>query len=125
MWWEREPARATRWETEKIYRTGIPWPAEAVEKYLAEPIPRPAVVGVPNGAFAPVLYARSPGYLRSGYPTPRLLLPTFLLEPLQVEGEQILQDVFVGDVGRLGVGREDRSIELLVGVVQPRRAGVI
>lgn len=61
MWWEREPARATRWETEKICRKATPGPRRRLRNTSqAWPSTLSAVVGVPNSTFAPVLGARLP-----------------------------------------------------------------
>ena len=92
MWWEREPARATRWETEKICRKATPGSRRRLRNTSqACPSTLSAVVGVPNSTFAPVLDAGLPGSRKISLPPiPRLLLPTFLLEPLQVEGEEVL-----------------------------------
>jgi hypothetical protein len=52
------------------------------------------------------------------------LLPTFLLNggSLQVECEQVLKYLFVREMGRPSVGREDRLIEPGVRALEPRRA---
>jgi hypothetical protein len=48
-----------------------------------------------------------------------------MIGSLQVEREQVLEHLFIRDVGRSSVGRQDCPIELGVGIFEPRRTLVV
>ena len=48
-----------------------------------------------------------------------------MIGSLQVDREQVLEHLFVREVGRPTVGRQDCTIELGVGVFEPGRTPVV
>ena len=55
----------------------------------------------------------------------RLATSAEISRSLQVEREQVLEHLFIREVGRPSVGRQDYPIELGLGVIEPRRTLVV
>jgi hypothetical protein len=58
-------------------------------------------------------------------PTTRSVLAMLHARPLQIERQELLEDLLVGEVARPAVGGEVRFVELLVGEVEPGWAFVV